>query len=302
MKSRFNCPNCGQREFVRYVDNLTREHISDTVGKCNRIEKCGYHLPPRIFFKNENIHVDYKPITRKPITKPTYFFPENILTESLHSEEHRSSLFKFFQKYFEDEKIEKCFRKYLVGVDKNREDAVIFWQVDRGKKVRAGKIMKYDIVTGRRRKDFFSWVKKEENSDAEIRQCFYGIHLIDYLKNYRIGIVESEKTALLCDLYFDEKIVWLSSGGLNGFNEEKCKDLVGRTVILFPDLTCEKSKINASDLWTERAKTIGKKMQIQFISNNFLERVADDSSKEEQEDLGDYVIKSLNIKRNVRYD
>jgi hypothetical protein len=86
------------------------------------------------FFENENIHVDYKPITRKPITKPTYFFPENILTESLHSEEHRSSLFKFFQKYFEDEKIEKCFRKYLVGVDKNREDAVIFWQVDREKK------------------------------------------------------------------------------------------------------------------------------------------------------------------------
>ena len=297
MKSRYICPNCGRREFVRYVDNSSGEYVSDTVGKCNRIEKCGYHLPPRIFFENENIHVDYKPITRKPITKPTYFFPENILTESLHSEEHRSSLFKFFQKYFEDEKIEKCFRKYLVGVDKNREDAVIFWQVDREKKVRAGKIMKYDIMSGRRRKDFFSWVKKEENSDSEIRQCFYGIHLIDYFKNYRIGIVESEKTALLCDLYFDEKIVWLASGGLNGFNEEKCKDLVGRTVILLPDLSSEKSKTNASQLWFDKAITFEKKLNIRFIMNGFLEKNSDEKSKENQEDLADYIIAKIEAKK-----
>lgn len=58
MKSRYICPNCGRREFVRYVDNSSGEYVSDTVGKCNRIEKCGYHLPPRIFFENENIHVD----------------------------------------------------------------------------------------------------------------------------------------------------------------------------------------------------------------------------------------------------
>ena len=237
--------------------------------------------------------MDYKPITRKPITKPTYFFPENILTESLHSEEHRSSLFKFFQKYFEDEKIEKCFRKYLVGVDKDREDAVIFWQVDREKKVRAGKIMKYDIMSGRRRKDFFSWIKKEENSDSEIRQCFYGIHLIDYFKNYRIGIVESEKTALLCDLYFDEKIVWLASGGLNGFNEEKCKDLVGRTVILFPDLSSGKSKANASQLWLDKGKIFGKKLDIRFIMNEFLEIISDKKSKANQEDLGDFILRVM---------
>lgn len=37
--SRHICPNCGKKEFVRYVNNETEEYLEEYVGKCNRIEK-----------------------------------------------------------------------------------------------------------------------------------------------------------------------------------------------------------------------------------------------------------------------
>ena len=37
-----------------------------------------------------------------------------------------------------------------------------------------------------------------------MRQVFFGLHLLELFKKYKIGIVESEKTALMCDLFFDE--------------------------------------------------------------------------------------------------
>ena len=64
-------------------------------------------------------------------------------------------------------------------------------------------------------RDRFYWIKKDD-SDKEMRQVFFGLHLLELFKNYKIGIVESEKTALMCDLFFDEKIIWLASGGLMG--------------------------------------------------------------------------------------
>lgn len=45
------CPNCGKREFKRYIDNTTMEYIAEDVGKCNRLIKCGFHKPPKVHFQ-----------------------------------------------------------------------------------------------------------------------------------------------------------------------------------------------------------------------------------------------------------
>ena len=129
-----------------------------------------------------------------------------------------------------------------------------------------------------------------------MRQVFFGIHLIDYFKNYKIGIVESEKTALLCDLFFDEKIVWISSGGLQGINENKFKDLIGREVILFPDLSAKDSKNPAIELWTNQAKIIGKKLRKDIKINNYLQFFANEVDRENQYDLADFIIKTIDVK------
>ena len=59
MKSRFICPNCGKKELVRYIDLETGNYIDETVGKCNRIENCGYHFTPKMFFEKNGISRTY---------------------------------------------------------------------------------------------------------------------------------------------------------------------------------------------------------------------------------------------------
>ncbi len=294
--SRFRCPNCGKREFVRYIDLQTGNHIAEHVGKCNRIEKCGYHFTPKHYFESTGKKFSYfSDSVLKSIEKPTNYFDENLLLESLHSKEKTSHLFHFFCKYFEPKKVEETFNNYLVGVSEHWEKSVVFWQVDPNKKVRAGKIMQYHPETGRRDKDKFSWIKKS-SEDSEMRQVFFGVHLLEYFQTFKIGIVESEKTALLCDLFLDEKILWLASGGLQGLTENKFKDLTGRKVILFPDLSAKDSKNPAMAIWKNKAENIGEKLKIDIQINSFLEQFAGEKEKENQEDLGDFILKSIVLK------
>lgn len=53
-KSRYHCPQCGKEEFTRYINTDTKEYLSDRVGKCNRINHCGYHYSPKQFFQDNN--------------------------------------------------------------------------------------------------------------------------------------------------------------------------------------------------------------------------------------------------------
>ena len=50
--TRYNCPQCGRKHtFTRYIDTENNnQYISDNVGKCNRLDKCGYHYTPREYF------------------------------------------------------------------------------------------------------------------------------------------------------------------------------------------------------------------------------------------------------------
>lgn len=296
-KTRFICPNCGRKEFVRYIDNESGDYLDDYVGRCNRIEQCGYHLSPRQYFESKGEKVQYSSSDRIPNKpKDPSFVDENLLLESLHSDTQSSNLFRFFVKYFEEEKVKKTFKKYLVGVSNKWENAVVFWQIDRQMKIRAGKIMQYDPETGKRDKKKFSWIKNQ-TENTEMRQVFFGLHLLNYYKNYKIGIVESEKTAMLCDLFFQEKILWLASGGLEGINERKMKDLTGREVILFPDLSSQKSKISAYDKWKLNAENLGKKHKMNIKINNYLELFSCDFDKEKQLDLGDFIISEIKCRK-----
>lgn len=296
-KTRFECPNCGYKNvFVRYIDNETVEQLDDHVGKCNRIEKCGYHLRPKQYFESKGERIQY--FTSKvvcQIPKETSYIDENQLLDSLHSESKTSNLYRFFTKYFEEEKVKKVFKKYLVGVSNKWENSTIFYQVDEQMKIRAGKIMQYDSTTGRRDKKKFFWIKNETEM-SKMQQVFFGLHLTNYFEDYTIGIVESEKTAMLCDLFFDERIVWLASGGLEGINERKLKDLIEREVILFPDLSSNNSKNSAYKSWKMKAELHGGKLKMNIKINNYLELFSCSSDKENQLDLGDFIIKEISEK------
>ena len=50
--TRHVCPQCHRKGvFTRYVDtHNNNEYISDNVGKCNRLDKCGYHYTPKQYY------------------------------------------------------------------------------------------------------------------------------------------------------------------------------------------------------------------------------------------------------------
>ena len=51
--TRYTCPQCGRKYcFTRYIDTETNQYINDRVGKCNRLDKCGYHYTPRQYFED----------------------------------------------------------------------------------------------------------------------------------------------------------------------------------------------------------------------------------------------------------
>lgn len=296
--SRYICPHCAKKEFVRYIDNETGEYLEEYVGKCNRIEKCGYHYSPKHYFADRGEKVEFFTKKNIPIEeKPTYYYDEKLVLNSLHSDAKKSNLYKFLIQYFNEDKMKITFQKYLVGVSNLWQDAAIFWQIDRDFKVRTGKTMQYDLNTGKRDKTKHFWIKKSD-SDKEMRQVFFGLHLIELFKNYKIGIVESEKTALMCDLFFDEKIIWLASGGLMGINQRKLKDLSEREIILFPDLSAENSKINAFEEWKSKAELISKNLKMDIKINNFLELFSSDYHRENQADLADFILEDLRKNRH----
>lgn len=132
--------------------------------------------------------------------------------------------------------------KYMVGTSDKYGGSPIFWQVDENFKVRSGKIMGYDKITGKK-------IKTNDSSpqityfhtltsipDFNFTQCMFGAHLINNNEiNY--AIVESEKTALVMSLELPQ-YSWLSVNGLNGFKNSMLTPLKGKKVVAFPDKGC----------------------------------------------------------------
>nr|MUH40439.1 hypothetical protein [Zobellia laminariae] len=94
LKSRYHCPNCNQKQFVRYVDNQTNMHINSKVGRCNREEKCGYHFTPKQYFCDHEIpKINNTYISKKIIkSEKIFYFDKNSVKRTTGK---KSRAFKF---------------------------------------------------------------------------------------------------------------------------------------------------------------------------------------------------------------
>ena len=217
----------------------------------------------------------------KPL--PVSYIEEEILDETLSGYEINEFV-QYLIKLFGADKTNELINRYNIGTSKRYGGSTIFYQVDINGKIRTGKIIKYDN-TGHRVKKHNNWVHSVlELQDFNLKQCFYGEHLLKEFPNMIVCIVESEKTAIIASaVYKDKDIIWLASGGAEGINDEKVKVLRGRKVILLPDSSKDRRMYRK---WEEKALKYG------FDISDYLEKAVTAEQKETGFDIADMIVQN----------
>jgi hypothetical protein len=215
------------------------------------------------------------------------------------SASYNSNFVRFLCNYFPKEKIETAVEDYALGATKNNE--VIFWQIDINGKIRTGKIMQYNPKTGKRVKNktgAINWVHnklKKTNpayADFNLRQCYFGEHLLRLYPDKPLAIVEAEKTAVITSMVIPQ-CNWLAAGNLNGLNIEKSKVFENRDIVLYPDARCYEK-------WSNKMTEIRKQIPCQIAISELIEYHATPQQIEAGYDIADYIIQQL--KANKTYD
>lgn len=290
------CPSCSKRKFKQYVDD-NGQPIARHVGKCERLDKCGYHYTPRQYFadnptagsKVEDWKASELWRTRHepPAPKPIDYLPKSVL-EASQALYERNNLARYLAALFGWPKALELAEMYRLGTSKRFKGfggfAVVFWQIDSAGNVRQAKAMGYNPETGRRIKEPYNEVafmgKQIAGQDANLAQCLFGAHLLAEQPTTPVCIVESEKTALICAASVPNA-VWLATGGKNGARwtePDVIAELEGRTVTLYPDL-------GAFDDWSEKAKILG--TVCEYTVSDLLERKAGEEHRAEGYDIAD---------------
>jgi hypothetical protein len=288
-KSRYRCPNCNKNnQFTKYIDTNTNEHLSDAVGMCSRIIKCGYHYTPKQYFQDNNISFDTVNVSTyikpKPQPKPkTSFLNSDVMRKSIDST-NKNYFIDYLANLWSYDVANYLKTQYNIGTSRHWQGATVFWQVDKNKAIRSGKIMLYNPSNGKRVKEpynYINWVHKALKLDSfNLEQCYFGEHLLNEDKDKPVAIVESEKTAIISSVYLPD-FIWLACGSVNNLNEAKTKCLQGRDVVLFPDLKCY-------DLWNDKIPQLTKLAR--FRTSTLLRDKATDNEKNQGYDLADYLI------------
>jgi len=297
----YNCPKCEEESLKLYV--LGGEHIHSTIGRCNREDKCGYHKPPREYWKENNIKPTYRPIQKKQTPdikeiKPIGYIPGQYILD--YARNRNNNLIYYLLDLFNWETIQRCTDVYFLGAAKDR--ALIYWQIDENGRCRTGKIQKLNMDTGKREKgkgavnwvhDKLKW-RKELPKDFNLQMCLFGLHLIrsGNNKGKTICICESEKSAIIAACCMPQ-FIWMAAGAKNWLNVNKLKPLKGWDIILFPDTSTDGS---AFALWSKIADEANRQ-GLNVIVFDKLEKECTEEEKENGFDIADYLIRKLLVEK-----
>lgn len=292
-ESRYPCPSCGKAgRFTRYIDMITAEYISSEVGRCERVNNCGYHYTPKQFYEDHDIHlsdedrIKHKAFIQKVITTPRpepSYIPFEYVQKSLEGMD-KSNFMRFLHKTFGSEKVNPVAARYLLGQYYIWQDhAPIFWQISE-QGVHAGKLMKYNQDTGKRVKKPFNHINWMHSilklPSFNLDQCLYGLHLISSDRSKVIAITESEKSSIIASMYFQD-MIWLATGGIMNLNPSKFTALKRRKIVLFPDK-------GAFDLWLSKADEIAP-----YVSDIEVSDLLERKGIKMGSDIADVIIKEV---------
>lgn len=295
--SKITCPHCERKNcFTRYVDEEGHIDFPIIVGKCDHENSCGYHYRPKEYFQDHPMNEDTEwsfsshnstchavPKVNKPMAST--YMDESIMQKSL-ARYDINPLYQFMVGVMGDKETKRLFEMYHVGTSSKWGGSTVYWQVDSVGRIRTGKVMLYDVKTGHRIKEprgYVSWAHSEMKlADYQLKQCFFGEHLLFVYPSSMVLLVESEKTAII-GRFFMPDYVWLATGGKNGcFNQEACQALKDRNVMLLPDL-------GATDKWNTFVPML-KNICSSVTISTLLEDVATDEQRSAGLDIADFLL------------
>jgi len=255
----FPCPSCKQRTFKRYWDNYKNEYFPDEdVGRCNSEINCGYHQSPKAFYQKHGI--EYHKIERNYIYQPKPKPPTTYIDKSWVEKSMNRPIPNYFIDYlkrlFGEEQSNILVNQFRIGDSKHWKGATVFWQIDQELNVRTGKIMLYNSAIGKRVQNYDNWVHSvSEIKNFTIGQCFFGLHQIVEDSKKTIGIVESQKSAVILTA-INPATLWLASGGI-ALPIERFEPLKGRKIILYPDAGIDKNEHGTPfQKWSKKASEL----------------------------------------------
>jgi hypothetical protein len=284
---KFICPRCQKKTFVKFIEIETQCYLHDSLGRCDRESSCGYFSSPT----NEIKSLIDKSIALPII--PSYHSLE--LVEKSFLINCQNNFIQFLKTLFSEEEVKKVVLRYLICNSKRWAGATVFWQIDNYERVHAGKVLQYNRETGKRIKGrgkaLIDWVHSifKRNGTIErfnLRQCLFGLHLIKENIVKVVGVVESEKTAILMSL-FKPEYIWMATGSKSGFKHELLKPIQHYRIVAFPD----KSEYNDWLLKAQQLNSFG----FNIVVNEWLEH----TNYEDGTDLADVYIEE-NFKKKLR--
>ena len=297
--SRHECPACHDRKSFAYYRGEDGSILSLLVGRCNHEVKCGYHYTPGEWFRD---HPDEKrreetyPMPRpkeRPVRKICTIDADYVKRSLSYS----SNFVTFLTTILSPDEIESLMRIFWLGATKN--GSVIYWQIDKEGRCRSGKVMQYDPETGHR-SEKVSWIhpilrkRGELPEDWTLTQCLFGLHQLrkEHNRGKVVALVESEKTAVI-GTACNPDCVWMACGGISQLSAERCADLKGKEVLLYPDTDEDGMTFR---LWCQKAEEL-KKLGCKVKVDDYLERKASAEDREAKIDVGDIMIRELQEKR-----
>ena len=275
--------------------------MDESVGRCNREINCGYHLSPKVYletsqsFQGSNVQLFIKQSKRVKDNNhniQTDYIGQDTFLKTI-GQYHKNHFYQFLMTHFGEHAAKEAAKRFHIGTSKYWKGATIFWQIDMQNRIRTGKIMLYDSETGKRIKEPFNhitWVHRLMKKEGvyQLRQCFFGEHQLAVVPTYYpVGLVESEKTAIIASILMPE-LIWLACGSISNLSFNKFLSIPDRRIILYPDL-------NAFDKWSAKAKELSG-YNVDIHVSRLLEDTARPDERAGGYDLADYL---LNGQKNV---
>lgn len=285
------CPRCNKKRFVKYIKSDTSEYVDHIFGRCDREVKCKYHMRPG---NDGLIRKAHRTFTYSPVYRQTDYIPHETVDRTLN---RPNKFVQFLHSVFNEIKVDEAVAKYKIGTSRKWNGATVFWQIDIHERTRTGKVMLYD-ERGKRVKEPYNHISWAHSAlrlkKFNLKQCLFGEHLLTRYPDKVVGIVESEKTAIIASIMLP-KFVWLATGGKNGCrwaSRETNAVLKARNVVLFPDL-------GVLEDWSQKSHLL------KASSVRVFDLLADYATKHDFDkglDLADYLIKFGFTDPNVKLE